>query len=168
MTFAEFEQLPEPQGARLELRHGEPTPVPPPKWKHLMMERRLRSLLAAAAAGTGIVEAEVGFRVSNTEFRIADVAFIRSERAERVDPNGYFEGAPDLVIEVLSPSNTAMEMLDKEALCLENGAREFWVVDLERRQVRVSNPDGHSITYKSTQEIPLLFGGSLSVDAIFS
>jgi len=69
---------------------------------------------------------------------------------------------------VLSPSNTAMEMLDKEALCLENGAREFWVVDLERRQVRVSNPDGHSITYKSTQEIPLLFGGSLSVDAIFS
>jgi Uma2 family endonuclease len=168
MTFAEFEQLPEPHSARLELRHGEPTPVPPPKWKHLMMERRLRSLLAAAAAGTGIVETEVGFRVSTTEFRIADVAFIRSERAERADPNGYFEGAPDLVIEVLSPSNSAMEMLDKEALCLENGAREFWLVDLERRQVKVSMPDGHSITYKSTQEIPLLFGGSLSVDAIFS
>jgi Uma2 family endonuclease len=168
LTFAEFEQLPEPQGARLELRHGEPTPVPPPKWKHLMMERRLRSLLAAVAAGAGIVETEVGSRVSATEFRIADVAFICSERAERADPDGYFEGAPDLVIEVLSPSNTAMEMLEKEALCLENGAREFWLVDMDRRQVRVSMQDGHSITYKSGQQIPLMFGGSLPVDAIFS
>ena len=78
------------------------------------------------------------------------------------------EGAPDLVIEVLSPSNTAAEMLDKRNLCLETGSREFWVVDVDHRQVEVSIPDGHTITYKRGLEIPLFFGGRISVDAIFS
>jgi Uma2 family endonuclease len=133
-----------------------------------MMERRLRSLLAAVAGSQGIVETAVAFRVAGTEFRIADVAFIRAERADRADPNGDFEGAPDIVIEIVSRSNTAMEMLEKEALCLENGAFEFWLVDLDRRQVRVSMPDGHSTTYKLAQQIPLFLGGSLAVDAIFS
>ncbi len=76
-------------------------------------------------------------------------------------------GAPDLVIEVLSPSNTASEMLDKEQICLDNGAREFWVVDPIRRQVKVSGSDGRAATYKAGQSIPLLFGGTLLVDLIF-
>jgi hypothetical protein len=36
-------------------------------------------------------------------------------------------GAPDLVVEILDPSNSATEIYDKEKLCLENGAKEFWV-----------------------------------------
>lgn len=167
MTFAEFEQLPEPQGYRLELQNGEPTPVPPPKWKHLMMERRLRSLLGLAAGSDGMIETEVGFRMGEHEYRTADVAFVSGGRADVTDPDGYLQGAPELVIEILSPSNTASEMLEKETLCLENGAREFWIVDMDRRLVKVSTPDGHTITYKSTQQIPLLFGGTLAVDEIF-
>ena len=76
------------------------------------------------------------------------------------------EEAPDIVIEVLSPSNTASEMLDKEQICLENGAREFWVVDPVRRQVKVSGADAHAATYKTGQSIPLFFGGTLPVDSI--
>ena len=57
----------------------------------------------------------------------------------------YLFGAPELVIEVLSPSNTASEMRDKRKLCLANGSVEFWVVDPEQREVEVSTPDGHSI-----------------------
>ena len=77
-------------------------------------------------------------------------------------------GAPDLVVEVLPPSNTAADMLDKRNLCLKNGSREFWVVDVDHRQVEVSTPDGHAITYKAGNEIPLFFGGRIPVDAIFS
>jgi hypothetical protein len=63
------------------------------------------------------------------------------------------------VIEILSASNRAAEIFEKEKLCLENGAKEFWVVDSDRRQVKVSTPDGHTLTYTSGQEIPLpLFG----------
>ncbi len=70
------------------------------------------------------------------------------------------------MIEVLSPSNSAIEMLEKEQLCLENGGREFWVVDMDRRQVKVSTPDGHTVTYKFGQKIELLFGGRLAVEDI--
>jgi hypothetical protein len=56
----------------------------------------------------------------------------------------------------------------REQICLENGAREFWAVDPVRSQVKVSTPDGHSVAYKSGQEIPLLFGGTLAVDSIFA
>ena len=90
-------------------------------------------------------------------------------RWEGVDPDGYPQGAPELVIEVLSPSNTVEEILEKEELCVEKGCREFWVLDA-RRQVKVSTPDGVTRTYHEGREIPLaLFGGaSLTVDAIFA
>ena len=73
------------------------------------------------------------------------------------------------MIEVLSPSNTVAEMLDRRNVCLENGAREFWLVDIDHRSVEVSTPDGRSITYKPGQAIALFFapGATLAVDAIF-
>ncbi len=69
----------------------------------------------------------------------------------------------------VSPSNTADEIYDKEKLCLENGAKEFWVVDSDRRQVKVSTADGCTVTCKTGQEIPLalLGGGKVAVDDIF-
>ena len=54
-----------------------------------------------------------------------------------------------------SSSNTAAEMLDRRQVCLQNGALEFWLVDLEHRQVEVSTPDGRSTTYQRGQKIPL-------------
>jgi len=169
MTFAEFEQLPDPQFGRYELRHGEPVIVAPPKLKHSTVQRRLRRLLETAAGETGIVDSEFGFKpLPEREYRIADVVFISQQRWQGIDLNGYFQGAPELVAEILSPSNTTKEMLDKGKLCLENGSREFWVVDLERRLVEVSTPDGRTITYAAGQQIPLFFGeGALAVDAIF-
>jgi Uma2 family endonuclease len=79
------------------------------------------------------------------------------------------EASPELVIEVLSPSNTAAEMRAKKKLCLENGSQQFWVVDKVHREVEVSTPDGRTVTYKAGQRIPLFFaaGKSISVDAIF-
>ena len=102
--------------------------------------------------------------------RVADVAVISQARFDRIDPADNLHGAPELVIEVLSPSNTVAEMFDKRTLCLENGAREFWVVDIEHRQVEVATPDGVTKTYKSGQQIPLFFAPAepLAVEAIFS
>lgn len=171
MTFAEFEQLPNPTFGRYELRHGEPVIVAPPKLKHSTVQRRLRRLLEAAAGETGIVDTEFGFKpLPEREYRIADVVFILQARWQGIDLNGYFEGAPELVVEILSPSNTRKEMLDKRKLCLENGSREFWVVDIDQRQVEVSTPDGRPVTYKSGQQIPLFFatGALLDVDAVFA
>ena len=169
MTFAEFEQLPKPpEGLRQELRHGKLFQLPPAKWNHFLLQDRLRALLQNAAADTGRVATEFGFRPTQENgYLIADVAVASVERWKSADPRGYFRGAPEIVIEVLSPSNTATEMLDKEKLCLENGCQEFWIVDPTLQLVKVSTPAGRAITYSAGQEIRLFFGGSLSVDAIF-
>jgi Uma2 family endonuclease len=98
---------------------------------------------------------------------VADVAAVSRDRFYADED--FVRGAPELVIEILSPSNTAVEMNDKERLCLENGCREFWVVDMDLRLVKISTPDGITRTYRSGEEIPLtLFGtGVLPVNAIF-
>lgn len=169
MTVAEFEQLPEAEGCRYELQRGELATLAPPKYKHSLVQQKMMLLLQNAAAEAGTAFVELGFRpLPEYEFRYADVAWASKQRSEAQDPNSYFRGVPELVVEVLSPSNTVAEMIEKEKLCLENGAREFWVVDIDHRLVKVSTPDGHTVTYKTGQEIPLLFGGKLAVNAIFS
>lgn len=165
MTFEEFEQVPDPKGGRYELHHGELVEVAYPEHLHVRAQRQLRRLLEAAAGDAGVVEKEIPFRpLPEHEGWCADVAFISKARWESI--NRYLMGAPELVIEVLSPSNTAAEMLEKEQICLENGSLEFWVVDTRRRTIRVSTASGH-VTYKSGQSIPLFFGGTLPVDEIF-
>jgi len=167
MTVAEFDQLPESPACSYELRHGELVQVTRPVLKHVFIQKRLMALLDSAC-GDGSAFMAIGFRaLPDHELRVADVAYASRDRWAQQDPGGYFRGVPEIVIEVLSPSNTAAEMLDKEHICLENGAKEFWVVNIDRRWVKVSTPDGRTITYKSGHEIPLFFGGELAVDEIF-
>ena len=172
MTVEEFQRLPEDSGPVYhELRHGEMVAVTRPKLKHTLIQRTLRRMLEQAAAPDSLVETEVALRaLPEHDLRVADVAYLSAARFATTDPNDDIQGAPDLVIEVLSPSNTAAEIYDKEKLCLENGAKEFWVVDPDRHQVKVSTPDGRTITYQSGQEISLsvLGGAKIAVDSMFA
>ena len=169
MTFAEFEKLPDEVCRRHELRHGVLVEVPPPKYPHRLIQDRLVDLLKPLA-GDGYVGLEFGFRtLPEGEYRTADVVYIPRERHAAARGSDYFQGAPDMVIEILSPSNTKAEMRERAALCLANGCCEFWVLDETKRQVAVSMPDGSVTVYHSGDVIPLrLFGGaSLAVDEIF-
>jgi Uma2 family endonuclease len=169
MTFAEFERLPDEVCRRHELRHGELIEVPPPQHIHRLIQDRLVEFLKPLA-GNGYVGIEVAFRaLPQYEYRIADVAYVTRERWERIADNDNLRGAPELVIEILSPSNTKAMMRERAALCLANGCLEFWVLDEKKRQVSVSTPNSVTITYHSGQVIPLrLFGdASLAVDRIF-
>jgi len=172
MTVAEYEQIPERnEGFYYELHHGELVKVCFPKARHYDRQRRLRRLLEGPVGDAGVVDIEIAFRpLPEHEVWGADVAFVSRERWKQRDPDGYLLGAPELVIEILSPSNTADEIQDKEKTCLEGGCREFWVVNEKRRQVKVTTPDGVTKTYQEGQQIPLtLFGGgSLAVGAIFT
>lgn len=78
-------------------------------------------------------------------------------------------GAPELVIEVKSPSNTAKELPNRTALCLNHGSLEFWIVDEKPRMITVLRRDGSSSVYGSGGFIPLTAFGSdsISVDEIF-
>ncbi|MCX6602217.1 MAG: Uma2 family endonuclease [Acidobacteria bacterium] len=171
MTVAEFQARPEERGEfDYELRSGVVVPVTRPKLKHSLLQRRLFKLLEPIVEATGWIDTEVAFRaLPENELRVADVAFVRQARFAQADPEDNIQGAPDLVIEVLSPSNSAAEMFDRERLCLENGCEEFWVVDPELRTIRVVRQGAGPVTYGSGAGVPLpMFGGaSLAVDAVF-
>lgn len=172
MTVKEFRKIPKDSGPVYhELRHGELVAVTRPKLKHSLIQRSLRRLFEAIAEPGSLVDVEIAFRpLPEHELWVADVAYISAERFREADPEDNIRGAPELVIEVLSPSNTVAEIYEKEQICLLNGAREFWVVDADRRQVKVSTPDGHTITYQAGQKIPLhLFSNAtMAVDEIFA
>ena len=171
MTFAEFEVLPNPPAGRYELLNGELVLVPPAIYRHFMKLQRLRELLqqAAGVAGKAYTEVPMKPRAEYEWFQV-DVAYATVERWAAPDPDGHFLGSPELVIEVLSPSNRPRRIAHKRKTCLGTGAREFWVVDMDKRTVEVSTPDGRSVTYKSGEQIALFFapGAHLAVDATFA
>ena len=62
----------------------------------------------------------------------------------------HADGAPDLVVEVLSPSNRAVDLIKKAALYLNYGVPEYWVVDPESESITVNvNVDGQYIALES-------------------
>lgn len=168
MTVAEFQALPEASGEFVyELQRGEVVPMTRPKKKHLVMQSRLFELLLPFTSGKGWLCMEMAFCPrSEHELRAADLGFLWKERADLEEDN--VAGSPDLIIEVLSPSNSASEMYEREELCLATGCAEFWVVDPERQTVRVAKPGSFAV-YHPGDQIPLalLGGGTLAVDAIF-
>lgn len=95
--------------------------------------------------GLGVtVAAETGFilRRNPDTVRAPHVAFISRDRLPPRDTHGFAELAPDLVVEVLSPDDRPGEVLAKCADWLRAGCRLVWVVDPERREVRVYRADG--------------------------
>jgi Uma2 family endonuclease len=173
MTYAEFERLPDhPAGLHYELRHGELVKLAPPKHQHYRVQQRLRRLLENAAGNAGEVGTEMGYRPRpEYEYWEAGVAFLSRARWNQIPPNGNLQGAPELVVEVLSPSNTESAIREKRKLCLENGPVEFWVVDINKGEVEVFRRERRTTTYDSGTQIPLFFspaGTTISVDEIFA
>ena len=91
-----------------------------------------------------VYAAETGFMLARhpDTVRAPDVAFVRGERLAHPDSAGFPDLAPDLVVEVLSPSDRPGEVLAKVADWLCAGTRLVWVVDPERRLARVYRLDG--------------------------
>jgi Uma2 family endonuclease len=155
LTVDEYSRVPPPPDGRWELRSGELVKVTYPKQPHTRVQNRLVRLLSARVQTFGVVDKECPFKAGEHELRSADVAVVSHVRWAADTPDGYLDGAPEVVIEVVSPSNTADEIAEKEALCLARGAREFWLVNPKLRTVRVSTPDKRSMTYESGDVIPL-------------
>lgn len=58
-----------------------------------------------------------------------DVLFVAQHRLAIINPAGGVHGAPDLVVEILSPSTASRDQVFKRKLCGKYGVREYWVVD---------------------------------------
>jgi Uma2 family endonuclease len=168
MTVEEFLRLPEPKNGHYELHHGEVVLIAPPKWGHEELQERLRELLKRAIGDRGTVRVKMAFRPKpENEVWRADVGVVQKERADGTSRDGYLQGAPDLFVEVLSPSNTAQEINDKMAVCVGNGCSSFWVVDDNLKEVKVTEGDiSRRYTGGATIGSDIL-GSSIKVNDIF-
>jgi Uma2 family endonuclease len=172
MTAEELWALPEDQ--RGELIRGEMTPATPvgkPHWKivgHLIgklepfvQERRL-----------GDVGAEGGFILDRDPDVVLapDVAFVRGGRLSD-DQTGFMPLAPDLAVEVISPSNSASEMSRRVRLYLDAGTRQVWIVDPSERTITVDAPDRTARMFIDGEALDggdVLPGFSLAVEEVFA
>jgi Uma2 family endonuclease len=170
MTVEQFDDLPERQDVLEELHWGLLVALPRPKVRHVKLQMKLTQFLEPLAARRGYVVMELPFQaVSEYDLRAADVAFVSKARWDEAN-EGYLSGAPELVVEIPSRSNTNEHLREYAALCLANGSHEFWVVDKKTSSVTVTNQSGQSVVYSTGMEVPIsvLGGSNVSVDQIVS
>jgi Uma2 family endonuclease len=171
MTVEEFRALPDHPGMRMELHDGELFEMTYPKKRHWSVQKRLVTLLEPLLEDRGITGMEFGFRPTpEHNLWAADVVFVSAERYHGTDEDDNLHGAPDLVIEVESPSNTASEFERRETICLRNGCREFWIVYPTMKLVRVSTASGQVRRYEAgdTIELTIVPGVKIAVNDIFA
>ncbi|MFP3940894.1 MAG: Uma2 family endonuclease [Thermoanaerobaculia bacterium] len=142
LSAEEYYRLPEEPGWRDELVEGSVVREPMPSFGHGSASVRIASLLLewVEPRKLGEVVGECGFVVRRNPdtVRGPDAAFVSAERLAAWSGEGpFFEGAPDLAVEVLSPSNTRDEIGQKVREYLAAGARLVWVVDPASESVAV-------------------------------
>jgi Uma2 family endonuclease len=172
VTWSDFLRLEDPEDTaeRYELHDGEVVLVPPARPLHVKIQRKLLSLLQAAAQERGTVTPEFPYRPAlNFQCWYADVAYIPQSEWDAMPPDEYLVYAPALLVEVLSPSNKPAKVNRQRITAMSAGTQQFWVVDPEKKTVQVTGL-GATTTYASGDAIPmdLLCGGTLSVDDIFA
>ena len=98
------------------------------------------------------------------------MAFLRAERAELVKLDGVTVGAPDLAVEVASPSDRISALLKKVFQYLEAGSQEVWLVMPSGKEIHVYRADESPriVRMGETIESPLLPGFSLQPNEIFA
>jgi Uma2 family endonuclease len=172
LTVEEFWALPEGEGKR-ELVRGEVVEEMP-SGVHGGIAAEISYWLKAwlKQGHEGYVGVEVAFLLARSPdlLRLPDVCFVGPEKLAGGIAEKYWQIAPDLAIEVISPSETWDQVQEKVEEYLLAGTRMVWTVHSRTKRVVVYTPDAVARTYKAeeTLELPeLLPGFSCKVSAFF-
>jgi Uma2 family endonuclease len=138
LTYEDFARIPD-DGFRHEIIEGEefttPAPVPEHQTVLLNVLDLVRSHVKARNLGKVFV-APTDVVLSEHDIVEPDLLFISSDRLSIVGPRNI-QGAPDLVVEVTSPSTAALDRGPKLELYRRSGIREYWIVDPASRTVEI-------------------------------
>lgn len=174
LTYAEFLHFPD-DGRRHELLDGEHVVTPSPNTAHQSAVGRLYLALAhwAEESGAGrVFLAPFDVVLSPTDVVEPDLLFISRARLDRLTAANV-QGAPDLVVEVLSPGTAGRDRATKRRIYERFGVSEYWLVDPEKRtllQVRFGGTAGGDERLwleAETAVSPNLPGLALPVGGIF-
>ncbi len=138
-TYAEFARLPD-DGNRYEVIAGEleVTPSPRPKHQDLIggLAEVMRPFVRRHELGR-VYPGPIDVLFAEGDYLVPDLVFVRRERLGIVTDRGV-EAAPDLVVEVLSPSTALRDRTIKRERYAHYGVPEYWIIDSDRQRVEVN------------------------------
>ncbi len=177
-TTADLELFPD-DGKRYEIIDGELFVTRAPHWRHQEVCVKIATQLEIWSNETGLGKAAFapGIIFSEADNVIPDVVWASNQRLEEIlDEAGHLTGAPELVIEVLSPG-AEQERRDRELklkLYSVQGVREYWIFDRQHRKIEVYRRENAVLklaaTFFSEDNLttPLLPGFSCPVERFFA
>ena len=135
-TYADYAELPE--GAPIQLINGEFVESPAPPVDHQTVIKVLfRGVDKLEGAGKGTAFfAPIDVYLRETETYQPDVIFIGHAQAGIIGEK-KIEGAPDIVMEILSPSTAYYDLRHKKKIYAEAGVLEYWIADPMERSIEV-------------------------------
>jgi Uma2 family endonuclease len=126
---------------RYELLEGKIVMNPPVRWPEgegeLSIGALLRSYVVSRRLGR-VFGPSQGFELPTGDTVAPDASYISQERWQagpRPEPGQFLRIVPDLAVEVVSPSDPTRDRVQKRILYAQAGIREYWIVDLRRREV---------------------------------
>jgi Uma2 family endonuclease len=176
VTANDLLDMPTGMGERYELVAGELRVMSPSGWRHGKVTGRLHTRLGSYVEerDLGVVfGAETGFRLARDPdtVRAPYISFISNERLpEREPAEGFWPGAPDLAVEVLSPGDRTGEVDERINAWLSAGCRAVWIVDpkLQTLTIYFSRNEVHVKTAGETLlGDPVLPGFSCTLKELF-
>ena len=136
-TYSDYAELPE--GAPYQLIGGRLIMVPAPVPKHQAISRRIGFSLLKITEEFELGEvfyAPIDVYFSEADTFQPDIIFIAKHRRHIIGDK-KIEGAPDLVVEILSPTTAAYDRNQKKAIYERHGVKEYWIVDPEEKRVEL-------------------------------
>ena len=138
LTYADFERIPA-DGLRHEIIDGDEYVTPSPSIRHQRASRNLGRILDSHVTSKTLGElffAPIDVVLGDSDIVEPDLVFISKSRSDRIGEKNI-EGAPDLVIEILSPSTASVDRGPKMTLYDRSGVREYWIVDPREETLEV-------------------------------
>jgi Uma2 family endonuclease len=143
LTYDDWALLPE-DGLRHELLDGEHYVSASPYVRHQVVSMQLAAILAPFVIRHRpglLLSAPIDVVLSPSDIVVPDFAFVSKEHLDIVTP-ANIQGAPDLLIEILSPSTKRVDQGVKLARYERFGIQEYWIVDPDRNTVTVYRLEG--------------------------
>jgi Uma2 family endonuclease len=172
-TDGELRALPR-DGRKYEVLNGELI-VSPTGFQHGYICSRLLAALLDHALKRRlgvVVDSSTGFRMADGDCLSPDVSFVRKERLrnQKRSITRFFNGAPDLIIEVTSPGESRRRIRQKLARFFANGTCLAWIVDPSARTVSVYRSPSRFVTLRTSELLQgedVLPGFEFPVDELF-
>ncbi len=175
IKFTYQDYLNTPEDERYELLDGALVMIPAPGERHqsvsIWLGWKLLQFVAENRLGE-VYPAPFDVVLSNFDVVQPDLIFVSNARASIITP-ANIQGAPDLVVEILSPSTAERDKTFKYALYAEHGVGEYWIVDTDAKTITVLLLGERGFAVEGiygegeTLESPTLRGFALPIDDIF-